>query len=137
MFTQTPEFGRPRVRKARQLTRPALAVFLPFHLAMASRFPLCRARSSRLRSLRIAASFGEARRSAGGAKAADRADRDSLKAVPYRSRSNHCEILIGRGLAMCVHPVAAWRCGSLRARLVVVAAYFAASYAVILSALAL
>jgi hypothetical protein len=52
-------------------------------------------------------------------------------------RPNRCEILIGRGLAMCVHPVAAWRCASLRARLVVVAAYFAASYAVILSALAL
>jgi hypothetical protein len=53
------------------------------------------------------------------------------------SLPNRCEILIGRSLAMCVHPVAAWRCGSIRARCVVVAAYFAASYAVILSALVL
>jgi hypothetical protein len=46
------------------------------------------------------------------------------------------EIMIGRSLALCVHPVAAWRVGSIRARLVVVVAYFAASYAAILAALA-
>jgi hypothetical protein len=42
---------------------------------------------------------------------------------------------VGRSLAMCAHPVAAWRRGSVRARLVVVAAYFIASYATVLMAL--
>jgi len=44
--------------------------------------------------------------------------------------------LIGRSLAMCVHPLAAWRRGA-RARLVVVAGYFVASYATFLLALTL
>jgi hypothetical protein len=43
--------------------------------------------------------------------------------------------LLGRSLAMCAHPVAAWRRGSVRARLVVVAAYFIASYAAVLMGL--
>lgn len=42
---------------------------------------------------------------------------------------------IGRSLAMCVHPVAAWRRGSLRGRVVVVGAYVAASYTAVLLAL--
>jgi hypothetical protein len=36
---------------------------------------------------------------------------------------------------MCAHPVAAWRRGSIRARLVVVAAYFIASYTAVLMGL--
>jgi hypothetical protein len=47
------------------------------------------------------------------------------------------EAAIGRSLAMCVHPVAAWRRGSFRTRLVVVGAYFVASYATVLFALSL
>lgn len=43
--------------------------------------------------------------------------------------------LLGRSLAMCVHPVAAWRRGSLRGRVVVVGAYALASYAAVLLAL--
>ena len=43
---------------------------------------------------------------------------------------------IGRSLALCVHPVAAWRYGS-RARLVIFAAYFAASYVAVFFTLAL
>jgi len=92
MFTRTPEFGRPNVRKAWQFNDSHAGGVLAFSIVMAS--VVCRP-------------------------------------------ANRWETLIGRGLAMCVHPVAAWRCGSLRARLVVVAAYFAASYTVILSALAL
>ena len=38
---------------------------------------------------------------------------------------------------MCVHPVAAWRRGSLRARVLVVGAYLVASYAAVLLALSL
>ena len=37
------------------------------------------------------------------------------------------EVLAGRALAMCVHPYAAWRAHSSRARLFVVFAYFAAA----------
>jgi hypothetical protein len=43
---------------------------------------------------------------------------------------------IGRSLAFCVHPLAAWRRGS-RARAVVVAGYFVASYTMFLLALTL
>ena len=45
------------------------------------------------------------------------------------------EVLIGKTLAMFAHPYAAWRTGTPAARTVVVAAYFAASYAVVLIAL--
>jgi hypothetical protein len=36
--------------------------------------------------------------------------------------------VIGRSLALCVHPVAAWRRGSVRVRVAVIGAYFVASY---------
>jgi hypothetical protein len=49
--------------------------------------------------------------------------------------ANRVEILIGRSLAVCVHPVAAWQRGSRRMRAQVVIGYFAASYAIVLSAL--
>ena len=44
------------------------------------------------------------------------------------------EIVIGRALAMCAHPYAAWR-RSVRGRVVVVIGYIAASYAVVLATL--
>jgi hypothetical protein len=44
------------------------------------------------------------------------------------------EILIGRALAMCAHPHAAWH-RSVRGRIVVVVGYAAASYAVVLATL--
>lgn len=44
------------------------------------------------------------------------------------------EILIGRALAMCAHPYAAWH-RSTRGRVVVVFGYAAASYAVVLATL--
>jgi hypothetical protein len=47
------------------------------------------------------------------------------------------EVLIGKTLAMFAHPYAAWRSGTRSTRTVVVAAYFAASYAVVLVALKL
>ena len=45
------------------------------------------------------------------------------------------ELLAGRALAMCVHPYAAWRAHSSRARLFVVFAYFIGSYAAVLGLL--
>ena len=47
------------------------------------------------------------------------------------------EILVGRTLAMCAHPYAAWRAHSVRGRLVVLATYVAASYALMLAILLL
>ena len=47
------------------------------------------------------------------------------------------EVLVGKLLAMCAHPYAAWRTGSRKARAAVVGAYFTAAYAVVLAALQL
>jgi hypothetical protein len=45
------------------------------------------------------------------------------------------EVLVGRSLAMCLHPYAAWRTHSTAARLFILFAYAAASYAVMLGVL--
>ena len=45
------------------------------------------------------------------------------------------EILAGRALAMCVHPYATWRARSSRSRILVLLAYFAAAYVLVLSLL--
>jgi hypothetical protein len=45
------------------------------------------------------------------------------------------EILIGRSLAACAHPVAAWRSGSRSARLQFLLGYFVASYVLVFLAL--
>lgn len=52
-----------------------------------------------------------------------------------RSPKPSTEVVIGRSLALCVHPYAAWRARSIGARLFVVLAYLTASYAVTLAAL--
>ena len=39
------------------------------------------------------------------------------------------DIAVGRWLALCVHPICAWRVRSNRARTLVVTSYFAAAYA--------
>jgi hypothetical protein len=46
--------------------------------------------------------------------------------------STGLEILIGRSLAACVHPVAAWRSGSRSARAQFFFGYFVAGYVVFL-----
>ena len=51
------------------------------------------------------------------------------------SKLPQLEILIGRSLAMCVHPYAVWRSHSTKARLLVLFAYASASYVIMLSAL--
>jgi len=45
------------------------------------------------------------------------------------------EVGIGRSLAFCVHPVAAWRVLSPPRRALIAGAYFAAGYLAILAAL--
>lgn len=43
--------------------------------------------------------------------------------------------MLGRWLAMCVHPAMAWRRVSRRGRALIVGAYFGAGYASVLAAL--
>jgi hypothetical protein len=47
------------------------------------------------------------------------------------------DLLLGRGLAFCVHPTVAWRVTSARGRAFVVAAYAGAGYLGVLAALLL
>jgi hypothetical protein len=51
------------------------------------------------------------------------------------SKSLAFEIAMGRWMALCVHPVCAWRLRSASARAVVVTSYFAASYLGVLTTL--
>ena len=51
--------------------------------------------------------------------------------------STRLEILIGRSLAVCVHPVAAWHSGSMAVRLHFLAGYVVVSYVFIFLALLL
>jgi hypothetical protein len=50
---------------------------------------------------------------------------------------NRIERLVGRSLAACAHPYAAWRHGSVPVRLWLVTAYFAGSYLTVIGALRL
>ena len=45
------------------------------------------------------------------------------------------EIILGRWMALCAHPVCAWQRRSLKTRVIVVISYFGASYAGVLLAL--
>jgi hypothetical protein len=45
------------------------------------------------------------------------------------------EALLGRSLAFCVHPYAAWRRLAIGGRALLVAAYFAAAYTIVLTLL--
>jgi hypothetical protein len=47
------------------------------------------------------------------------------------------EILIGRSLAACVHPMAAWQSRARSFRVMLVAGYFAMGYVTVLAAIAL
>ena len=51
--------------------------------------------------------------------------------------SNRCEVLIGRSLAACVHPQAAWVSTVRSFRLLLLAGYFTAGYITVLAALTL
>jgi hypothetical protein len=60
-----------------------------------------------------------------------------IEAVAADRPSNQVEITIGRLLAVCAHPLLAWRRLSPSARLVVWSGYAAAAYAVVLTLLLL
>jgi hypothetical protein len=47
------------------------------------------------------------------------------------------DIALGRWLALCVHPVCAWRARSRRVRAVIVGSYFAGAYVSVLTALSI
>ncbi len=55
--------------------------------------------------------------------------------APRVHLSSVFEVLIGRSLAVLVHPVAAWRQFSTRRRVLLVVAYSAVAYVTVLSAL--
>ena len=54
--------------------------------------------------------------------------------LPFRAGMTW-DIALGRWLALCAHPVCAWRVRSKRARVLVVSSYFVAGYAAALLAL--
>lgn len=56
---------------------------------------------------------------------------------PTNDRPSPLEIVIGRSLALILHPYAAWRSPFRRDRVVLVSSYFLASYAIVLGALSL
>jgi hypothetical protein len=60
----------------------------------------------------------------------------TLRQRPDRP-SNRLEIAMGRSLAICLHPVAAWLSRSQRKRLVLVGGYVGAGYVAVLLALLL
>jgi hypothetical protein len=55
-----------------------------------------------------------------------------LSPDPLRAR---IETLVGRSLAMCVHPYATWRSQSTGCRVFVLLAYLVGSYSVVLATL--
>ena len=58
--------------------------------------------------------------------------------IPQRNRSaNRCEVLLGRALAACAHPLAAWRSTARSFRVLLLAGYFAAGYITVLATLIL
>jgi len=54
-----------------------------------------------------------------------------------RTIGHTCEVIAGRTLAACVHPLAAWHSTVRSFRLLLVAGYFAAGYVAVLTALVL
>jgi hypothetical protein len=50
--------------------------------------------------------------------------------------SNRTEILLGRSLAACVHPLAAWHARARSFRVLLLAGYFAIGYLTVLATLA-
>jgi hypothetical protein len=59
-----------------------------------------------------------------------------LTGTGWRGRpGDRREILLGRALAACAHPIAAWRFYSVSWRLWILTAYAAAGYVIVLGAL--
>jgi hypothetical protein len=69
-------------------------------------------------------------------------DKNSLAVGPVLAPENvmssklpQPEVLVGRAIALCVHPYAAWRSHSMKRRAVLLVTYMAASYFIVLGAL--
>jgi len=60
---------------------------------------------------------------------------NTRQALGETAAATGIERLLGRFLAICVHPYAAWRLGSTPVRAWALAAYFATGYAIVLAAL--
>jgi hypothetical protein len=60
-----------------------------------------------------------------------------IRPIPRERPSSRVEILIGRSLAMSVHPTAAWRVLPPSRRALMILGYFAVSYLTVLSGLLL
>jgi hypothetical protein len=60
-----------------------------------------------------------------------------MAADPRGSAIQWHEALLGRSLAACVHPLAAWQSQVRSFRVLLVAGYFAAAYVMVLAAIAL
>jgi hypothetical protein len=60
-----------------------------------------------------------------------------MAAHPPSSGSHWHEVLIGRSLAACIHPMAAWQSRARSFRVLLVAGYFFAGYVTVLAAIAL
>jgi hypothetical protein len=58
-------------------------------------------------------------------------------AARHNRPSTRSEVFIGRSLAICAHPVAAWRTTARSIRLVLFAGYFTAAYLTAFALLAL
>ena len=58
-------------------------------------------------------------------------------AVRHDRPSTRSEIFIGRSLAICAHPIAAWRTAARSMRVILLAGYFTAGYVAVLGLLAL
>jgi hypothetical protein len=54
-----------------------------------------------------------------------------------RSSTLWHEVLIGRSLAACIHPIAAWQAKARSFRVLLVAGYFALGYATVLATMAM
>ena len=54
-----------------------------------------------------------------------------------RSSSLWHEVLIGRSLAACIHPMAAWRAKARSFRVLLVAGYFALGYVTVMATMAM
>jgi len=62
---------------------------------------------------------------------------DSLTRYGVDQSSSRLEVLLGRSLAFCAHPLAAWRSPDVSVRMVIVTGYVAAGYVTAFMALAL
>jgi hypothetical protein len=60
-----------------------------------------------------------------------------MTAHPLKSSTHWHEVLIGRSLAACVHPMAAWRSKTRSFRVLLLTGYFALGYIAVLAGIAL